>query len=67
MTNPTGQTAQAIPFRRLSVIPLRPHDKIPAVKWDSYQVKPPTPAELARWWADQPAANVGIVTGGVSG
>ena len=54
--------------RGWSVIPLRARDKRPAINsWLEYQKRPATYAELERWFADDPALNIGIVTGHVSG
>jgi hypothetical protein len=50
-----------------SVIPIRPRDKSPAVKWEPYQTRKPTDAELAEWFGDGQAHNIGIVTGAISG
>jgi len=50
-----------------SVIPFRPRDKRPLVPWRRYQDEPPTRAQVDAWFTDHPDANVGIVTGAVSG
>lgn len=51
-----------------SVIPVRPMDKKPnLIKWDAYKDRKPTEDEIRSWWAKWPTANVGIVTGKVSG
>jgi len=47
------------------IIPLR--GKKPRIKWAKYQRRRSTEAEIRRWWNKWPDANVGIVTGGVSG
>lgn len=50
-----------------SVIPLR-RDKRPCLAWwATYQHRRPTPAELQEWRRRFPEANVGIVTGAISG
>lgn len=49
-----------------SVIPLK-QDKRPYISWKSYQGKPATKAQIKKWWAQYPDANIGIVTGKVSG
>jgi hypothetical protein len=51
--------------RGWSVIPLKPHSKIPAVKWEPYQRRLATLEELEKWFT-APGFNVGIVTGGIS-
>jgi hypothetical protein len=50
-----------------SVIPLRPRDKKPRVAWEPFQSRIATDAEIAAWFGRRPAANIGIVTGGISG
>lgn len=50
-----------------SVIPLQPKGKKPAIPWTEYQERLPTEEEVRQWWKDLPDANVGIVTGRVSG
>jgi len=50
-----------------SVIPLKPKDKIPLIKWLIYQKKRATPGEINKWWEKWPKANIGIVTGSISG
>jgi hypothetical protein len=49
-----------------SVIPLRPGDKRPMIKWEPFQKERPTRQMLVSWWSREPKANVGIVTGRVS-
>jgi len=41
--------------------------KHPRVRWDDYQTRPATRTEVIDWWRRWPDANVGIVTGAVSG
>ena len=53
--------------RGFSVVPLRLKNKRPLVPWEEYQRRPPTEEEVSRWWAKWPEANIGIVTGEVSG
>jgi len=50
----------------LSVIPIRP-DKKPYIPWTDFQTRPPTPEEIKQWWTRWPKANIGIVTGPLSG
>jgi hypothetical protein len=50
-----------------SVIPLRPREKRPAISWEAYQHRIATEEEIRDWWTRWPDANIGIVTGGVSG
>lgn len=51
---------------KYSVIPVRP-DKKPFIKWQEYQKRLPTEAEVKQWWLKYPDANVGVITGLVSG
>jgi hypothetical protein len=63
---PMMQTALAYRERGLSVVPIG-RDKKPLVKWTQYQDELPHPDALAVWWDKWPDANIGIVTGAVSG
>ena len=49
-----------------SVIPLK-KDKRPLIKWEEYQKRLPTEEEVRLWWSKYPSANIGIVTGKLSG
>jgi len=49
-----------------SVIPIRP-DKKPFTQWTEFQRRLATEAEIREWWDKWPKANVGIVTGEISG
>jgi hypothetical protein len=53
--------------RGWSVVALRPRDKRPLVAWEPLQTAPPTEAQVRGWFRGRPDANVGIVTGAVSG
>lgn len=53
--------------RGWSAVALRPRDKFPLVRWEPYQYRAADPAEVQRWFDRWPDANVGIVTGQVSG
>lgn len=61
------QWAQSYRDAGFSVIPLRPRSKIPAIKWEEYQKRIATKAEVTQWFYDQPNSNIGLVTGEVSG
>ena len=49
-----------------SVIPVG-EDKKPLVTWKPYQERRATEDECLEWWSTWPGANIGIVTGQVSG
>lgn len=49
-----------------SVIPIKLNKK-PFIKWADYQTQKPTIKEIKNWWAKWPKANIGIVTGKISG
>ncbi len=53
--------------RNWAVIPIEPRGKRPLVSWLEFQSRCPTQAEVMRWFEQRPNANVGIVTGAVSG
>lgn len=53
--------------RGWSVVPAMPKDKKPLIKWQEYQQRRPTEAEVREWWTRWPDANIIIVTGAVSG
>ena len=53
--------------RGWSAIPIEPRGKRPLVAWLEFQDRAATPAEVEEWFARWPEANVGIVTGHVSG
>jgi len=50
-----------------SVIPIRVKDKKPALKWEKYQKVRAGEEQIRAWWKKWPQANVGIVTGAISG
>ena len=54
-------------LRGWSVIPLRARSKRPAVRWQQYQHRLASEQEVRDWFDIWPSANVGIVTGAVSG
>ena len=50
-----------------SVIPIRAYDKRPLIKWQEFQQRCASETEINEWYQQWPNANVGIVTGKVSG
>jgi len=53
--------------RGWSVIPVRPREKRPLVAWQVFQQERPTVGQVEHWWQRWPDANVGVVTGALSG
>jgi len=53
--------------RGYSVIPIKPKGKKPLVEWTEYQTRIATEKKMKKWWKKWPDANVGIVTGNISG
>ena len=51
----------------LSVIPLRAHEKSPAIAWKEFCNRRATPDEIRDWYTKHPDWNLGIVCGAVSG
>lgn len=50
-----------------SVIPIIPGQKRPMVKWEPYQKQKASREQIIQWWKNEPRANIGIVTGEISG
>jgi len=61
--------AAALVYQRhgWSVIPLRPKDKRPAIRWQEYQCRRAEPVQIRKWLQQWPNANIAIVTGEISG
>ena len=51
----------------LSIIPLRPRSKEPLIAWTEFQKRRPAEEEIRSWFQRWPNANLGIVTGTISG
>lgn len=51
----------------MSVIPIRPDNKKPYIKWLKYQKESADKDEITGWFAQYPDAMIGIVTGAISG
>jgi len=58
--------ALAYAARDWCVVPLRPRDKVPLIRWRGFQERRPDAADVERWFDRWPDANVGIVTGAIS-
>lgn len=68
MASDTKLAALAYLRRGISIIPLQPRSKKPALKsWKEYQHRLPTEDEVSAWFDEDPQRNLGIVTGTVSG
>ncbi|MFA5324155.1 MAG: bifunctional DNA primase/polymerase [Smithella sp.] len=52
--------------RGFSVIPIRPGEKKPLIKWEPYQTNRAGREQIQQWWKQFPNANIGIVTGEIS-
>src|SRR5437764_142094 len=50
-----------------SIIPIRPGDKRPLVRWEEFQHRRPNEAEAVGWSRRWPDAGIGVVTGAISG
>ncbi|MDH3689703.1 MAG: bifunctional DNA primase/polymerase [Gammaproteobacteria bacterium] len=53
--------------RGWSVIPLRPQNKRPAIRWQGYQCRRADSTQICQWLRHRPNANIAIVTGEISG
>ncbi|MGD8616372.1 MAG: bifunctional DNA primase/polymerase, partial [Gammaproteobacteria bacterium] len=61
------EAALAYLARGWAVVAIVPGEKRPMVGWQRYQQQLPAEQEVDAWFGAQPDANVGIVTGAVSG
>lgn len=66
---PVSSLERALAYLRRGwcVIPLRPSEKRPLIFWEQYQSEQPSEGDLRSWFTRWPDANIGIVTGRVSG
>jgi hypothetical protein len=53
--------------RGWSIIPIRPGDKRPLVRWEGFQHGCPSEEEARGWISTWPDAGIGVVTGAISG
>ncbi len=67
MLSPAGRAAFDCLARGWSVIPVRAGAKRPIVRWEAFQNRLPTREEVEGWFRRWPDANLGIVTGAISG
>src|SRR3989441_6168493 len=52
--------------RGWSIIPIRPGDKRPLVRWEEFQLRRPLEEEARGWFRTWPDAGIGVVTGAIS-
>jgi len=65
---PTEKAARWYCTEGYSVIPIRADaSKKPLVKWEQYQKEKPLLQQIEEWWGKWPDANIGLVTGEISG
>lgn len=62
-----ADAARGYAARGWSVIPMQPHGKRPLVAWREFQQRVASADEIDRWFRRWPDANVGVVTGRISG
>lgn len=68
MANPFMLAALEYEAKGYSVIPLKPKDKTPLIpSWTPFQTERATREQIGEWWRTWKDANIGIVTGAVSG
>lgn len=53
--------------RGWAIVPIEARGKRPLVRWEEFQRRLPLPGEVAAWFRRWPNANIGIVTGKISG
>jgi hypothetical protein len=66
-SSPILEAALAYVRRGWSVLPVERRGKRPLVRWEEFQHRRADEAEVRAWYRSFPGANVGIVTGAVSG
>jgi hypothetical protein len=67
MSSTIAQAALEYLQRHWSVIPVLPFEKRPAIRWMAFQNRYASEDEVRGWFEQWPTANVGIVTGAISG
>lgn len=66
-TNPFLAAALMYLSRGWAVIPLEPRGKRPLVSWEAFRSQLPSVETIKTWWAQWPDANIGVITGDISG
>lgn len=61
------EEALAYARRGWSIVPVAPRGKDTLVSWKDFQECRPSEAEIRGWWQRWPDANIGVVTGPISG
>lgn len=61
------RTAKSYKDKGFSIIPIRPGDKKPLIKWEKYQKEIASDEQLEQWFTQWPRANLAVVTGSISG
>lgn len=65
--NPMMMAALEYEAMGLSIIPLKPRDKIPLVtSWTQFQKERAGREQIGKWWRTWKDANIGIITGSIS-
>ncbi len=67
MSNPLLEAALRYLDMGLSIIPIIPGEKKPLIKWEPFQERKADKKTIISWWSNDPKANIGIVTGPISG
>lgn len=69
MGNPMLKAALEYVKAGYSIIPLQPKDKkpVPGFQWAQYNESAATTEEVTKWWGRYPEANIGLITGKISG
>ena len=59
----------ALGYQKLGwhIVPLKPTEKFPRVKWKPFQTTQPTVQQLTNWFTKWPDSNIGAITGPESG
>lgn len=67
--SPATLIEQALKYARYnwSIIPMRPHEKRPMIRWQEYQQHRATEEQIKNWYQRWPDMNIGVVTGQLSG
>ena len=66
MVNINLQSALKYRSMGFSIIPVK-KDKRPYIGWANFQKSRPSEKQIRQWWGKWPGANIGIVTGKISG